>query len=168
MHLCLLNTGMKPLTLQSTRSIVSLARLFTLKIPWNNFLVAPVIILFCAYLGVRVGQIFDPIISTNLNFDLNSVCFLDIVTFIKATSALMFPRVVYIFLGILSLMKRFFRLLPCIPMLVLGYVLKLTCFLCPCNLLICIIMRGVNCENQLMLILLLLPTLLLDTSQMYL
>jgi hypothetical protein len=67
---------------------------------------------------------------------------------------------IYIYLVILSLTRLFFLLLHCIQMLVLDYARRLIYFLCPYNLLICIIVRGMNYKDQLVLILLLLLILL--------
>jgi hypothetical protein len=73
MCLCLLNIGMKLFSPQSIWSIVSLAKLSSLKLTWNVNLANLVTTLFCASLDVLVGLIFDPTIDTNLTSGLNSV-----------------------------------------------------------------------------------------------
>jgi hypothetical protein len=72
---------------------------------------------FSKSLGVRVGHILVHITIINLNFSLKSVCFSDIVLFIKATSASMFLQIVFLSLAMLYLMRLFsrfrhFRVLP--------------------------------------------------------
>jgi hypothetical protein len=72
---------------------------------------------FSKSLGVRVGHILVHTTIINLNFGLKSVCFSDIVLFIKATSASMFLHIVFLSLAMLYLMRLFsrfrhFRVLP--------------------------------------------------------